>query len=267
MHKANKPNAPVASLSSKLQGLKFMQRGAATAPTPTALIVKSEQQDPNSVPSKEAASTQVNGAPQSPVPVRTDGTEDGNAEHWVLPSLSTATSIPPSSNSSRDDTASREAAAFGALGWNDWLVAHQQERSGTKRKRRPASEEDGEEEKKEEEEEDVKDLAGQGEEGVTPTLGGRRKFGAWVETGKKRRKSGDGDEDNDVKDEDDDEGNIIVKKEEPSTHNRFAAVREAPSSSGLRKSTGQGKKAGISQSSGRSSSGSSHEKGSSRRNR
>ncbi|KAE8219481.1 hypothetical protein CF319_g6833 [Tilletia indica] len=263
MHKANKPNAPVASLSSKLQGLKFMQRGAATAPTPTALIVKSEEQDANSLPSTEVALTQVNGTPQQPVPVRrTDGTEDGNAEHWVLPSLSTATSIPPSSNSStfqRDDTASREAAAFGSLGWNDWLVA-----SGTKRKRRPASEEDEEEEK---EEEDVKDGAGQGEEGVTPTLGGRRKFGAWVETGKKRRKSGDGGEDNDVKDEDDDEGKIIVKKEEPSTHNRFAAVREAPSSSGLRKSTGQGKKAGISQSSGRSSGGSSHEKGSSRRNR
>ncbi|KAE8267315.1 hypothetical protein A4X09_0g5032 [Tilletia walkeri] len=263
MHKANKPNAPVASLSSKLQGLKFMQRGAATAPTPTALIVKSEEQDANSLPSTEVALTQVNGTPQPPpVPARTDGTEDGNAEHWVLPSLSTATSIPPSSNSSRDDTASREAAAFGSLGWNDWLRIASRT---TKRKRRPASEEDEEEEQ--EEEEDVKDLAGQGEEGVTPTLGGRRKFGAWVETGKKRRKSGDDGEDNDVKDEDDDEGKIIVKKEEPSTHNRFAAVREAPSSSGLHKSTGQGKKAGISQSSGRSSGGSSHEKGSSRRNR
>ncbi|CAD6890390.1 unnamed protein product [Tilletia controversa] len=262
MHKANKPNAPVASLSSKLQGLKFMQRGAAPAPaaaTPAATATATAQPSTSAQATPQTGSTSQLQVYVPTVPARPDGTEDGNVEHWVLPFLSSsATTQHPSSVPQHDGGASsRETAAFAQLGWNDWLVTHQQERTGTKRKR-GLDDDDEEVVKVEDDDEEVKDTAEEAE-GAEIAVVGRRKFGSWVVTAtKKRRKSENGEEQGGQQDEEeeDDEGKV-VPIETPSKHNRFAAVRESNSSSGLRKSTGQGRK-GISQSSsGRGSGGSS----------
>ncbi|KAL9935997.1 hypothetical protein V8E36_004839 [Tilletia maclaganii] len=249
MHKSNKPNAPVAALSSKLQGLKFMRRGpppSAATHTPSrtdsisathvkeepASALRSGEQD--SRPLEQSASSGTGPA------LRADRTEDGNAEHWVLHSH---TAYSPS----KDESMSREAAAFTELGWNDWLAASGS-RTRTSLGKRKADEHDGDEEDPAEDEDrkpnqtsqDNDDDDDDEDEHVAPVaVNGRRSFGAWAPpkhaNRKKRRKGENGHEGG----SEEDEGTIKIK-EPPSTHNRFDAMlaRESASSSGLRKGSG-----------------------------
>ncbi|KAK0551831.1 hypothetical protein OC846_003117, partial [Tilletia horrida] len=229
MHKANKPNAPVSTLSSKLQGLKFMQRGnnAASAPASSAspstdqndsrakisLASASSSSSANSsalkgnsfaplvAPGSSSVQQQPGVRAQQPAAIaqqRTDGTEDGNEEHWVIASKS----IPAQGT----DAGSSEttAAAYQGLAWNDWLISQDQSR-GASRKGKRKTPDDPEDDDEEEEDEDSREAAqleqDRQSEGTFKNAddsaaaaaaaaappSGRRKFGAWAP--RKKRKS------------------------------------------------------------------------------